>query len=401
MSEAGDRPASEGLIESAQRPAEAAAQPGDRVTLESLEPFPVAPPEVLHPAQGNRFHADLPAPARPSTPPRHGGLRIAAGLRVSPQPLYIRSGRFRPCSFLMETAVPSLKSLAAFEATARLGSMTAAAAELGSTQPAVSQRIRALEEELGLPLFDRSSRHLRPTRDGEAFYEEIAGPLQRIAGASRRLQSRARARHRELVIVAHFGFAHRWLLPRLPRLESAFPGTRFEVFPADRDDLPGAARADLAIRFGRLLSPPAGEWPLFHETVFPVCSPAAAARHGLGTAVDADTLARVPLLHMDEHDPRWLNWHQWCELAGFQPPPRSSRFNYNNYPLVLNAAAEGKGLALGWAGLVESMIEEGTLFRLGPAVDRPDRGYLLSARHPDSATVAPVVDWFLRNTAAS
>ena len=297
--------------------------------------------------------------------------------------------------------LPSLKALAAFEAVARLGSMTAAARELGSTQPAISQRIRALEEQLGLPLFERSTRTLRVTRDGEAFHEEIAAPLRRIAGATRRLQSRARARHRELTIVAHFGFAHRWLLPRLSRLESAFPGTRFEVIPADRDDAPEVAAADLAIRFGRFDRCSEGEWPLFHEAVFPVCSPSCRERHGLGGTVDAAALSRVPLLHMDERDPRWLNWHQWCENAGLETPVRSTRFNYNNYPLLLNAAAEGNGLALGWAGLVESVLEEGTLLRLEPTVERRDRGYILNARHPDSAITAPVIGWFQRNTGAA
>lgn len=293
--------------------------------------------------------------------------------------------------------MPSLKSLAAFEATVRLGSMTAAARELGTTQPAVSQRIRALEEQLGLPLFDRSTRRVRMTRDGEAFHEEITGSLRRIIGASRRLQSRARARHRELMIAAHFGFAHRWLLPRLPRLESAFPGTRFEVFPADRDEMPEMAGADLAIRFGRFEHRGDSEWPLFAEAVFPVCSPSCRERHGLGEEIDTATLARVPLLHMDERDSRWLDWHQWCEGLGVEPPVRSTRFNYNNYPLLLNAAVDGDGLALGWAGLVESMIEEGTLVRLGPTVERRDRGYILTSRHPGNAIVSPVIDWFRRN----
>lgn len=293
---------------------------------------------------------------------------------------------------------PSLKALAAFEATARLGSMTAAARELASSQPAVSQRIRALEEQLGVPLFNRSTRRLRMTRDGEAYYEEIAGPLRRIHGASRRLQSRAHARHRELVIAAHFGFAHRWLLVRLPRLESAFPGTRFEIFPVDRDDAPEMASADLSIRFGPFAALREHEWPLFPESVYPVCSPACHERLGLGAVLDAAALARAPLLHMDDREARWTNWHEWCEQAGLEAPARATRFNYNNYPLLLNAAVEGNGLALGWAGLVESMLEEGTLVRLGPTVECSDRGYILAARHPDRSVIAPVIDWFRRQT---
>jgi len=297
-----------------------------------------------------------------------------------------------------EYRLPSIKAVAAFEAAVRLGSMTAAARELATTQPAVSQRIRALEDSLGMPLFDRASARLRPTRDGLEYYEEVASALRRIIGATRRLQSRAHARHQDMVLAVHFGFAHRWLLPRLARLESAFPGTHFEVFPVDRDEAPEMLSADLTIRFGRLDQCTDNEWPLFHETVFPVCSPQCAGRFGLVERVDGDAVASVPLLHMDARNARWLDWSRWCELAGFDPPPRSTRFHYNNYPLVLNAAVEGSGLALGWAGLVDSMIEEGTLVRLAPTMERPEYGYILGARHPGSAIVAAVTDWFRRNT---
>ena len=115
----------------------------------------------------------------------------------------------------MNTDDPPLKCLTAFDATVRLESMTAAARELATSQPAISQRIRQLEDALGLPLFDRTQRRPRLTADGRSYHEEIAGALRRIHGATRRLQARASARNRELSIAVHFGFAHLWLLPRL------------------------------------------------------------------------------------------------------------------------------------------------------------------------------------------
>lgn len=294
--------------------------------------------------------------------------------------------------------LPSLKAIAAFEATVRLGAMTTAAGELGTTQPAVSQRIRALEAALGVDLFDRAAGRLRPTRDGLDYYEDVADALRRVVGASRRIQSRSHARHDSLVLAVHFGFAHCWLLPRLGRLESAFPGTRIEVVPVDRDEGPEMAAADLTIRFGRFDRRVENEWRLFNEIVFPVCSPHCAAGHGLGNRIDSQSIARVPLLHMDEHSARWLDWNRWCELAGVEAPVRSTRFHYNNYPLVLNAAVAGRGLALGWAGLVEPMIAEGTLLRLSPVVERSGYGYILGARDADNATTAAVREWFRRNT---
>lgn len=291
---------------------------------------------------------------------------------------------------------PPLKCLTAFDATVRLESMTAAARELGTTQPAVSQRIRQLEEALGLPLFDRTQRRIRLTADGRSYHEEIAGALRRIRGATRRLRARASARSRELSIAVHFGFAHLWLLPRLPRLEAAFPGTEFEVLPVDQPWSGAMADADLTVRFGRFADRSVHERPLIAESVYPVCSPAFAAAHGLDGRIDDDAIAREALLHMDDRDPRWLDWPRWCQLAGLSVPPRAPRFHYNNYPLLLNAAIEGKGLALGWHGLIAPLLEEGTLVALSPAVERTGQGYLLGSPHEDSAVIAPIVDWFVR-----
>lgn len=299
----------------------------------------------------------------------------------------------------MSEREPPLKCLAAFEATVRLASMTAAARELGTTQPAVSQRIRQLEDTVGLPLFDRSRRRLQPTADGRAYHDEVAGALRRIRGATRRLQARASARHRELGIAVHFGFAHLWLLPRLPRLEAAFPGTEFEVTPVDRSAGEEMASADLAVRFGAFADAQAHERPLIEETVYPVCSPAFAATHGLEETLHTNAPRELPLLHMDDRDPRWLDWPRWCDRAGLERPGRPPRFHYNNYPLLLNAAIEGRGLALGWQGLVDPLVAEGTLVRLSPTVHRPERGYLLRAPEGNSAVIAPIVDWFVRASA--
>jgi len=295
----------------------------------------------------------------------------------------------------MTEVAPSMKSLTAFEATARLGSMSAAGRELGTTQPAVSQRIRHLEDALGLTLFERGRQSLRLTQDGRIYYDEVANSLLRITASTRRMQSRARSKTRDITIAAHFGFAHLWLLPRLHRLEAAFPGTGFQILPVDRsDDGPGGT-ADLEIRHGRFTPSAENQWPLLAERVFPVCSPGFAERYGLsGPLATADR--SLPLLHMDSQDPRWLDWAEWGVLAGFEAPAEPPRFLYHNYPLLLHAAIEGKGLALGWRGLVDDAVQEGTLVALGPVIERPDRGYILCTAFSARALLQAIVEWFLR-----
>ena len=288
-----------------------------------------------------------------------------------------------------------MKALLAFEMVMRLGSMTAAAHELGSTQPAISQRIRALEETVGVPLFERHGSRLQATFEGKRFHVDTRNAIRDIATATQRLQTQALNQKPELTIAAHFGVAHLWLLPLLPALEAALPSTRFEVIPVDQDNAPAMDSADLTIRFGQLDGLANNDYPLFTEIVYPVCSPAFAARHRLNHQLPAQSVPQLPLLHMDHQDPRWLDWYRWCDMACLPQPQHPPRFAYNNYPLLLNAASNGAGIALGWQTLVDPMIRAGALLRLDPVVQRNKYGYLLSVRHPERATIARVVQWLL------
>ena len=176
-----------------------------------------------------------------------------------------------------------------------------------------------------------------------------------------------------MVIAAHLGFAHLWLLPRLPRLEAAFPDRRFEVLPVDGDVAAHHARTDLVIRFGAFSTAGPDDLPLLAERVVPASSRELARRYDLADALDAETLTRTPLLHMDAGDPRWLDWPRWAELAGLPAPP-PGRFFYRNYPLLLRAAMDGQGLALVCQCLGDDRGDGGSLQRLSPVIERPDWG---------------------------
>lgn len=294
----------------------------------------------------------------------------------------------------MDKNDPPLPALRAFEATVRQGSMTAAARELGTTQPAVSQRIHQLEELVGLVLIDRAKRRSRPTPDGQLYYDNIVGALEQITDATQRLQTRAKrmSQRREMTIAAHFGFAHHWLFPRLAQLNAAFSSIDFKILPIDGAHM---GQADLTIRFAAFSEALPHEKRLLSETVYPVCSQTFAARYALDERLVMDDVNRVPLLHMDARDPRWLDWSRWTRLAGLAPLADPVHFQYKNYPLLINAAAEGQGLALGWHGLVESYLADGRLVALGPRVRRPGYGYLLGAGNTRSAGLRPVLDWLL------
>jgi DNA-binding transcriptional LysR family regulator len=294
--------------------------------------------------------------------------------------------------------VPAMKSLVAFEATVRLGSMTAAAKELCTTQPAVSQQIRSLEDLVGGFLLDRTGGALVPTAAGLALYRDIAPSLADIKSAIEEAQAKLAHYRPTLNISANFGFVHLWLLRRIQMLECSFPEYRFNISATDAQADPETQESDIDIVFGQRDFQLDTEVMLGVETVFPVCSPDYAKKHGISSELKKEQLANLTFLHMDSSNPRWLDWNRWSVLAGLGGMSVDGGFKFNNYPLLLNAAIAGQGLTLGWEILVEEFIASGQLVRLGPVVSREDFGYLLRCRHKHNSVVEPIINWFVVNT---
>src|SRR5690606_21324034 len=191
--------------------------------------------------------------------------------------------------------LPPLQSLVAFEAVVRCGTITAAATELRTTQPAVSQRLRSLEAALGARLFHRVGRLLKPTAAALRYYEEVSAALSAIAGATEALVP-DRAKRPPLVISAPSGFAHLWLAPLLPGLEAAVPSVEIVVRAEDDPKSTPQRKPDLEIRFGPSAGLAQGVHFLMHEIVQPVCSPSFASMHGLAPDnTTAERLLALPL----------------------------------------------------------------------------------------------------------
>ncbi|MDI4660180.1 LysR substrate-binding domain-containing protein [Cobetia sp. BMC6] len=292
--------------------------------------------------------------------------------------------------------LPSLRGLVAFDVTVRLGSMTAAASELDTTQPTISQRIRALEEHLGHPLFDRQGGRLILNHYGETFHAELAGGLGKVCSAVTEARRKVHKPTPRITIAAGAGFAHVWLRPRLERLEQDFPDCHFTLLPIDRDEDPQMQQADIAIRFGPPLTGDHRDTLVVAERAFPVCSPDYARRHGLEKGLDAEALARITLLHLDMRDTRWLDWATWCRHAGLPVPRLDKAFPYNNFPLTLNAAVNHQGVALGWSHVIQDLLDNGSLIALTPHISRDRHGYRMSVRHPNSAVIQPITRWLTR-----
>lgn len=274
-----------------------------------------------------------------------------------------------------------VQSLVMFESAVRYLNFTQVAEEFGTSQPAVSQRIAALEKDLGTALFTRARRGVALTPDGVRLHEAIRDHLAAIHAAVDKL--RARRTRRVLTVATDFAFANFWLMPRLAAFQEQRPELDVRIITSqsafDIRDEP----VDLAISFGN------GSWPgcdaqkLLPELVVPVCSPQLLARHANGSAGGGAAAAlEMPLLHLESADQsRWMTWDDWAALQGLPPLGAVPSLTLGNYPLVIQAAIAGRGVALGWRPLVDDLLREGRLVALPAPPLVTERGYFLVYAH--------------------
>jgi putative choline sulfate-utilization transcription factor len=268
--------------------------------------------------------------------------------------------------------LPSLQALAVFEAVGRKLSFSAAAELLGTSQPAVSQRILALEEELQTPLFRRLHRGVELTPEGERLYRAVTDGFALIRDAVARIDG---AVADSLTIATDFGFAAWWLMPRIGAFRERFPDVEVRVLTSQDNMAAGDAQIDASILFG------AGDWAnctaslLFPEIVVPVCAPSLLRGHAPDEVAD---VTHFPLLHLEAPcDGRWLSWADLLTCHGLTQGEHRHDLTFNNYQLVLEAAVMGQGIALGWWPLTERFLSDGKLVALPKLLTRTRCGYFL------------------------
>ncbi|WP_293760923.1 LysR substrate-binding domain-containing protein [uncultured Aquitalea sp.] len=256
--------------------------------------------------------------------------------------------------------LPPLDTLIHFEAVLRNGSFTKAATELCVTQSAVSKQVRALEDWLKLPLFERQVRGITPTPAGHALYRELQPLLQGLLRGVARLQAEHN-RHTLTVNCTH-AVAQFWLFPRLVAFSQQHPDITVNIHASNSMDEASVAEYDFAVFYGD------GGWsslaaePLFAEEVYPVHS----ARLQYPDIAAPEELAALPLIQLDSSAWNCINWHDWFAHFGreYTPPERAVMFN--QVTLAFNAVLQGMGIGLGWAFMCEDLLAQGALRRLGP-----------------------------------
>jgi len=297
--------------------------------------------------------------------------------------------------------LPSLETLRIFAVAARNLSFTKAADELHLTQSAISHRVRALEEELGLPLFKRLTRRIELTRAGQALAQRVNHAVGDISRAVADLKPMGKTPR--LTVTMGPSAASRLLVPRLPQFLAQNPDIEVQLISDPQLIDLRAAGVDLAIRFGRGTYPGYTVTKLMQDFVFPVCSPRLIAQHGPITTIDA--LLELPLLHdsSTESDGSGSDWRSWLEHIGRVDADccyEGQRFS--DARLVIEAAVHGLGVALARASLVADPLANGTLIRpLRHAAPTAFAYYLVGL--PEAASAGKIVrftEWLHAEAAA-
>jgi DNA-binding transcriptional LysR family regulator len=296
--------------------------------------------------------------------------------------------------------MPALDLLVGFEAAARHLSFTKAGEELYLTQSAVSRQIKELEDQLGLPLFQRRHRALSLTDAGQQYYAVAAQVITTMRSATERLRAQA-GKRRPLTVTTTNSFASLWLIPRLAGFTREHPEVDVRITAETRVQDLERDGLDVALRHGPASLAGPNAVRLFGERVFPVCSPKLLKKLPLKKP---DDLKNHVLLQYHDPDVRhpWLHWKTWLEVVGVPGLRPAGTLSFSGYEQIIPAAVAGHGVALGRSPLVKDLIDSKQLVAPFKSMADPARAYFVivsrdAAQRPE---VNAFVEW-LKGEAAT
>jgi LysR family glycine cleavage system transcriptional activator len=287
----------------------------------------------------------------------------------------------------MARHLPPLNALKAFEAAARHGSFTLAAAELNVTHAAISRHIRELEGWLGTKLFVRTGRGVEATERAKAYVAEVTRGFDILAMATESVSGRRRRRRQqELVVSTEPSFAALWLVPRLGRFTASNPDIALVLDSTTRLVDFQRGEADVGVRYGR------GGWPnvaadlLTVAHLTPMCSPAFLARTAIASPADLP-----PALLLQEESRRY--WNEWLTKAGVADriAPEGPTLGLH---LTIPAAEAGQGFSLADEIIAGDALVGGRLVRpFSVSVASYGYHFVRAGDRKDTKTIAAFHAW--------
>ena len=295
----------------------------------------------------------------------------------------------------MKNSTPaSLRGLRTFCVAARYESFKAAADELFITSSAVSQQVKGLEEELGLKLFERGTRELRLSEDGQALFAELSPLIDQLDSVVADFKTTGR-RKKSVRISAQPFFASEFFIPRLSEFTALHPEIDIQVGTSDEASEKLPADADLSIRLFR--KAPAGTRS---DILFPLrMVPAGSAQFKKTLKVKGGKIVSdFPLI---VHEARPKAWAEWSKASGISLPDNSKITRLSSMIAVVRAAEQGIGAALVPIPLADQWFRQRTIVRLFEQALVADLSYFLVSRKDRTANeaVALLRRWILERFA--
>ena len=283
-------------------------------------------------------------------------------------------------------------------AIAETGSFAAASERLGIDPSAVSHRVRGLETALGLKLFERTTRQVRPTRSGRILCDAARSAISELSRAMLAAEEARRMPTIRLSVMS--SLAMKWLVPRLPAARQAGIDVSVEINEGLADL--GHAGVDAALRFG------VGPYPGLHSrrlmqcSLQPVIAPSLMARR----RGSVDPLGPNGWLMLgDTGSGRWsglVAWERYAEQLGRTIGSSQQRQDFDRADVMLQAAIGGLGIALGRTLLIEDDIRNGLLVPVGPPIPIDTCYWLVTSyENTDSEPIGQLADWLMKEMKAT
>ncbi|MFT5211869.1 MAG: LysR family glycine cleavage system transcriptional activator [Flavobacterium sp.] len=287
------------------------------------------------------------------------------------------------CQSLMKINI-SLSALRSFVAAVETQNFSKAAKELGVTQSAISQHVSLLEQHLGVSLFIREGRRIRPAIEARTLARSIKHHLE---GLNEVLMSAKIKQETILVISAPPGFAIKWLFPRLGSFNTIHPNIELTLISERQVSELTEGDADFSIEYLRRRQSLNNSTQLIEEDMFPVCSPdylRESPSLNLPQDLENHTLIFDFTQTIDNIAPNWAAWKKKAGIANLEP---RHKLKFGQADMVIQAALAGKGIALGRTALVADDLQNGNLIiPIGPIIPSRFAYYLTNLKTPTEST---------------
>lgn len=282
---------------------------------------------------------------------------------------------------------PSLKPFLVFECAARCGSFSAAAKAFNISQPSVSRNVAQLEREIGVDLFERRPSGAHLTDAGRELFHAVTQGMSTILHAVREIERRRQEDDGVVSLSVSGSFVAHWMAPRLAAFTQAFPEVRlrFHLISGLVRGLPDDV--DLAVRTTDPAEQATRSWDFVPEIVLPVSSPRYAAAR--------ETSGHDTFLHFSDHAHEI--WNDMSDLALPGHLDGDVCHEFDDYSVLLQAALDGSGVALGWLSVTSKLLLDQRLVPIGGPAHRTGRVHRLieCGAGPSREIVADIAQWLV------